>query len=93
MNLPADDPPLLPARFRVTAEEAPAPADRKVVDEALETFNDRFIPGRSERIAVFVRDDEDKILAGLDAVLLANWRSSTISGSMKACAAGASGAI
>src|SRR5476649_1848804 len=73
MSQPAETSPVLPAGLQVTVEDAPSRFDRKIIDEALETFNDRFITGRSERLGVFVRDDGGKILAGLDAVVRVQW--------------------
>jgi ribosomal protein S18 acetylase RimI-like enzyme len=48
-------------------------ADRKHIDDALDEFNQPFLPGRSERIGFFVRNGDGKILAGLDAVIRASW--------------------
>jgi ribosomal protein S18 acetylase RimI-like enzyme len=68
-NPPAD----LPAGCRLTVEEAPAIADRKLIEDTLLAFNQPFLPGRSKRVGIFIRDGEGKILAGLDAVIRAGW--------------------
>jgi GNAT superfamily N-acetyltransferase len=73
MSESLDPPADLPARCRLTVEEAPAAADRKLVDEALLAFNQPFLPGRAKRVGIFIRDGEGKILAGLDAVIRAGW--------------------
>jgi ribosomal protein S18 acetylase RimI-like enzyme len=73
MSESVDPPPDLPAGCRLAVEEAPAVADRKLIEDALLAFNQPFLPGRSKRVGIFIRDDKGKILAGLDAVIRAGW--------------------
>ena len=64
----------LPLALRLTVEDAPAHGDRKFIDDALDEMNRPFFAGTEfGRIGVFVRDDDGKIRAGLDALIEANW--------------------
>jgi len=64
----------LPAGLRLSVEDAPSRADRKVLDDALDAMNRPFFGGAPLcRVCVFVRDGDDKIVAGLDGMIEANW--------------------
>jgi 8-oxo-dGTP pyrophosphatase MutT (NUDIX family)/GNAT superfamily N-acetyltransferase len=64
----------LPAGLRISIEDEPAVADLAVLDRALDHYNRDFLGDtKPSRLAVFVRDLQGRILAGLAGSTYAGW--------------------
>ncbi|HEX3538451.1 MAG TPA: GNAT family N-acetyltransferase [Stellaceae bacterium] len=64
----------LPRGLRLSFEDNPSWADREIVDEGLGAYNAPFLPdSRYSYFGIFVRDDGDKIRAGLVGNCYAGW--------------------
>jgi GNAT superfamily N-acetyltransferase len=68
------EPPRLPAGCHVAVEDAPSRTDRRIIDDELNALNRPFFSGAEfGRMGIFIRDADDKIVAGLDGMVEANW--------------------
>jgi ribosomal protein S18 acetylase RimI-like enzyme len=64
----------LPQGLSLSIEDQPSFADREAIDNALEEFNRPYLHDPTfGRIALFVRDEDGAIVAGLDASHYAGW--------------------
>jgi ribosomal protein S18 acetylase RimI-like enzyme len=64
----------IPEGLRLTIEDEPAHADLKLIDAALDAMNRPFFAGTAlSRVGFFLRDGDDRIVGGLDAVLEGGW--------------------
>src|SRR5947207_2691915 len=64
----------LPSGFRLSFEDNPSWADREIVDDGLGAYNAPFLEdSRYSYFGIFVRDDADKIRAGLVGHCYAGW--------------------
>jgi 8-oxo-dGTP pyrophosphatase MutT (NUDIX family)/GNAT superfamily N-acetyltransferase len=64
----------LPAGLRISLENEPAVDDLRVIGQALDLFNRGFLGDtKPSRLAVFARDAQRRIVAGLDGSTYAGW--------------------
>jgi GNAT superfamily N-acetyltransferase len=64
----------LPAGYRLSVEDRPAPAARNLLPRELTKFNREFFDNpKFERLGVFLRDGQNNVVAGLAGSTYANW--------------------
>jgi 8-oxo-dGTP pyrophosphatase MutT (NUDIX family)/GNAT superfamily N-acetyltransferase len=64
----------LPPGLRISIEDEPAAADREAIGDALDLYNRDFLGDtKPSRLAVFLRDAQGRMMAGLDGSTYAGW--------------------